>query len=151
MRRKSPKNKSNIPIGKKDKKGTLITNHLGLKNLYLKTYKQRLRNRPIKTGFEEIKELKIILFNLRKQLCAKRESNPWEIKNLESAMKSLKKDKTRDPNGWINEIFKEDVAGTNLKISMLTLFNRIRTENYFPEFMRKTDITHPLQRKRRQE
>ena len=66
---------------------------------------------------------------------------PWEIKNLESAMKSLKKDKARDPNGWINDIFKEGVAGTNLKISMLTLFNRIRTENYFPEFMRKADIT----------
>ena len=52
-------------------------------------------------------------------MCAKRESDPWEMKNLENAMKSLKKDKARDPNGWINDLFKDGVAGTNLKISML--------------------------------
>ena len=41
LKRKTPKIKSSIPIGKKDRKGNLITNHLGLKKLYLKTYKQR--------------------------------------------------------------------------------------------------------------
>ena len=55
-------------------------------------------------------------------------------------MKSLKKNKARDPNGWINDLFKEGVAGTNLKLSMLKLFNKIKIENYIPDFMRKADI-----------
>ena len=68
LKRKYPKVQSTFPVGKKNRKGMLITNHMGLKNLYLKTYKERLRNRPIKEGFEEIKSLKLVLFNLRKKL-----------------------------------------------------------------------------------
>ena len=141
LKRKSPKNKPSIPIGKKDSKGNLISNHLGLKKLYLKTYKQRLRNRPIQTGFEELQELKMVLFKLRKNLCKNRETEPWEMKNLEKAIKTLKIEKARDPNGWINELFKEGVAGNNLKLSMLKLFNKIKTENFFAEFMKKAEIT----------
>ena len=126
---------------KKDRKGNLITNHLGLKNLYLKTYKQRLRNRPIQTGFKEIENLKSILFNLRNKLCEGRKSDPWKMEHLENAIKTLKKNKARDPNGWINELFRKDVAGNNLKLSMLKLFNKIKTENFIPTFMRKADIT----------
>ena len=91
LKRKNPKIKSNIPVGKKDRKGNLVTNHLGLKNLYLKTYKQRLRNRPIQKGFEEIENLKNMLFDLRKQLCEKTKSDPWEKSHLEKAIKTLKK------------------------------------------------------------
>ena len=141
LKRKNPKIKSTVPIGKKDRKGNLITNHLGLKNLYLKTYKQRLRNRPIQTGFKEIENLKSILFNLRNKLCEGRKSDPWKMEHLENAIKTLKKNKARDPNGWINELFRKDVAGNNLKLSMLKLFNKIKTENFIPTFMRKADIT----------
>ena len=63
------------------------------------------------------------------------------MKDLEAAMKELKKDKSRDPNGWLNELFKEGVSGNNLKICMLNLFNRIKFENYFSDFMRKADVT----------
>ena len=49
-----PKSKSQFPIGKKDLKGNVITNHIGLKKLYLKTYQERLRNRPIKKEFEDL-------------------------------------------------------------------------------------------------
>ena len=52
----------------------------------------------------------------------------------------MKNDKSRDPNDWINEIFKPDVAGKNLKLSMLKLFNRIKDKNEIPEFIRKADI-----------
>ena len=141
LKRKFPKTKSNIPMGKKDRKGNVISNHLGLKELYLKTYKHRLRNRPVQKEFEEIKDLKMILFNLRKKVCKNRKSEPWNMKNLDDAIKSLKKDKARDPNGWINELFKEGVAGNNLKVSMLRLFNKIKNENHLPDFMRKANMT----------
>ena len=88
---KSPKVQSAIPVGKKDRKGNLITNHKGLKQLYLKTYIDRLRNRPIKDDFEDLKTLKLVLFNLRKQLCEGEKSKPWEMKHLEAALKELKR------------------------------------------------------------
>ena len=55
LKRKFPKNIPVVPVGKKDGTGNIITNHEGLKNLYLKTYIHRLRNRPIKSDFEELK------------------------------------------------------------------------------------------------
>ena len=113
LKRKFPKINSSFPVGKKDRKGNLITNHEGLKKFYFKTYINRLRNRPMKDGFEELKELKDILFKLRLKLCKKQKSKPWDMKDLEAAQKELKKDKSRDPNGWLNELFKEGVAGNN--------------------------------------
>ena len=50
-----------------------------------------------------------------------------------------KEGKARDPNGWTNELCNE-VAGKDLKISMLKLFNKIKTENYIPEFIQKADV-----------
>ena len=63
------------------------------------------------------------------------------MKHLEQALKALKKIKSRDPNGWINELFKDGVAGYNLKLSLLHIFNKIKEENYIPDFMRLADIS----------
>ena len=49
-------------------------------------------------------------------------------------------DKARDPNGWVNDIFKDGVAGRDLKHSMLNFFNKMRDENYIPDFMRLADV-----------
>ena len=58
LKRKYPKCTPSISVGKKDKSGNIVTNHEGLKKLYLQTYMHRLRNRPIKEGFEELKAFK---------------------------------------------------------------------------------------------
>jgi hypothetical protein len=42
LKRRYPKIVTPVPVGKKDHRGNLITNHEGLKKLYLKTYIQRL-------------------------------------------------------------------------------------------------------------
>ena len=51
-----PKCKASVPVGKKNKSGIMVTNHENLKKLYLNTYKHRLRSRPIKEDFKNIKE-----------------------------------------------------------------------------------------------
>ena len=66
-----------------------------------------------------MKEMKYRLFNARLKLASTRKSEPWEMKNLEAAIKGLKKGKARDPNGWANELFKDEVAGKDLKRSLL--------------------------------
>jgi hypothetical protein len=53
--------------------------------------------------------------------------------DLEFILKQMKEGKARVPNGWTNELFFNDVAGKNLKISM-------KTENCIPDFIRKADV-----------
>ena len=91
-------------------------------------------------GFEDIKKMKTELFNLRIDLAKRRKSQPWTLTHLEAAIKYLKKDKARDPNGLINELFKDEVAGKDLKISILSLLNKIREENFIPDFVQLADV-----------
>ena len=101
LKDKYPKILPAIPVGKKDQRGNIITSHIGFKKLYLQTYKHRLRNRPIKMDFEEILQLRTDLFNLRLRLAQTRKSVPWTMEDLDKALAALKKNKARDPNGWI--------------------------------------------------
>jgi hypothetical protein len=56
-------------------------------------------------------------------------------------LKKLKNNKTRDPQGLINEIFKPGVIGMDLKLAILNLFNGIKVELYFPQFLQFANIT----------
>ena len=66
---------------------------------------------------------------------------PWRMSHLESAISKLKNYKSKDPDGYINEIFKSEVAGTDLKESLLILCNRLKVENKIPSFMNTANIT----------
>ena len=58
LKKVCPKFKSNVPVAKKDFKGKLITEPKEIKKLLAKEYKQRLRNRPTRPDFYEIKNRK---------------------------------------------------------------------------------------------
>ena len=77
---------------------------------------------------------------MRLKISQNKKSKTWNMKDLESVLKELKPQKARDPNGWINEIFSSEVAGKNLKISMLKLFNKMKEQNFLPQFLRKADV-----------
>ena len=53
------------PMAKRDKNGDLVSNPETLKQLYVDTYKDRLRHRIISTGYEDLEKQKTFLFNLR--------------------------------------------------------------------------------------
>ena len=141
LKKKYPKTSTQTPVGKLDKSGNLITSHSGLKDLYLSTYLHRLRSRPIKSEMNEIRQLKEDLLAVRLDLANRNKSVPWNMNDLESVLKTLKPGTSRDPNGWVRDLFSSDVAGKNLKLSMLTMFNKIKSENFIPEFIRKADVT----------
>ena len=63
-----PKIKPNLPVAKKNLKKQLITNADELKELYLNTFKYRLRHRPAQPGYEEIIDLQEELLRLRLEL-----------------------------------------------------------------------------------
>ena len=140
LKKKFPKNLSAVPVAKKNKSGKIITDHKELKHLYLDTYIQRLRNRPIKQDFNEIKNIKEDLFNERLELSLKKKSEPWKMSNLEKVLKALKKDKARDPNGWSNELFMDGIAGSHLKASLLDFLNKMKEKNIIPDFVRLADV-----------
>ena len=60
---------------------------------------------------------------------------------LVKVLKSLKKDKSRDPQGLINELFRPEVAGSDLQNSILLLLNLIKKEQKVPIFLRSANIT----------
>ena len=140
LKQMNPKVSPAVPVGKQDISGNIITNHESLKHLYLNMYINRLRDRPISPGFEKIKDLKMNLFEMRLKLASSIKSKDWTLENLDRVLKQLKNNKARDPNGLVNELFKQGVAGKDFKNSLLTLFNKIKQENKIPDYLKLADV-----------
>ena len=68
-------------------------------------------------------------------------SPPWIQSELELAVKSLKNNKTPDPNGMINEIFKAGCAGSDLQEFLLILYNGMKESQFIPSFIPLENIT----------
>ena len=111
-----------------------------MKELYLETFKHRLRHRPAQPGYESFLDLQEELFQLRLELAKLKKTKPWTMTDLDDALKQLKSGKCRDPEGLIRDIFKEEVIGDDLKNSMLVLLNKSRSEGKLPSFMQQFNI-----------
>ena len=68
-------------------------------------------------------------------------TNPWEMADLEIVLKNLKNNESREPNGLINELFKEETAGDDLKRATLILMNRIKDQLIYPKCLEACNIT----------
>ena len=68
-------------------------------------------------------------------------SPQWKINELDKVLKSLTNNKTRDPLGMINEVFKIGCAGDDLKIALLELLNGSKCNQLIPEYMNLSHIT----------
>ena len=130
-----------VPMGKLDEVGNLVTVPSALRSLYLNHYQERLKHKKIKDEYIENYDKKVLLWDLRYDYLKENKSNDWTEENLELALKSLKSNKTRDPSGYINELFKQPVIGQDLKIALLSLVNGIKKEFYTPFTMQMANIT----------
>ena len=135
-----PKNPPNLPEAKKDINGKIITSHKDYKNLYLDSFVHRLRWRPIRDEYEDLFKLKEQLFEMRLQLSKLNKSPCWTEQQLNRVLASLKDNKSRDPHGIINELFKPGVGGKKLVSSLLIMLNKIKQEITIPEFMELSNI-----------
>ena len=59
---------------------------------------------------------------------------------LEKILNSLQPKKCRDPHGYINELCKRASAGTDLKLSILHMLNRIKDSLEIPETMKNVNV-----------
>ena len=115
--------------------------------MYLDTYSDRLSHRKMKPEFEDILHLKNKLWKMRLELCSEVKTKKWNEKNLNTVLKKLKNNKTRDPHGLVNEIFKPRVAGDQLKCTLLSLMNGTKSESIVPTPLRLANISSIWKRK----
>ena len=81
------------------------------------------------------------MWELRFESLKETPAEPWTLEDLEKATKSLKNDQSRDPNNMINELFKPNIAGSDLKRALVELMNLVLISLYLPEYMEYADIT----------
>ena len=130
-----------------DQDGNIITNPEKIQDLALDMYKKRLENRKIKEKFEHIQEEKEQLCYKRLEIAKNNKTEPWTIDDLETVLNHLKKNKSRDPLGYTNEIFRPEVAGKDLKKAILNLMNKIKETQTFPEALEVCNISSIWKRK----
>ena len=63
------------------------------------------------------------------------------MEELDKVLKSLKNGKSKDPNNYICELFKEGVVRKDLKLSILMMMNEMKTEVTVPDCLRRANIT----------
>ena len=136
-----PKFAENLPTAKKSHEGRIVTDPKALKSLLANEYKERLRTRPTRPDLKENDKYKNIIFNMKMKIASLNKSQEWTIEDLEKALKCLKKKKSRDHQGLLNEIFRPEVIGEDLKSSLLTMFNRIKKEQKIPYFFNVANVT----------
>ena len=136
-----PKMKHILPSAKKNHLGRIISSKNDVRKLLEKEFKNRLRQRPYRDDLISTHFRRNRLFEMKLKLAEQNKSQPWSMEELETALRDLKRNKSRDFEGLVNEIFKNDVVGNNLKKSLLIMFNGIKDEGIIPEFMNYSNIT----------
>ena len=141
LKRISPKVKPLLPTAKRNHKGNIVSGPKELKILLAKEYKNRLRLRPVRPDLMKMRIRKNILFHQKLKIAEAKKTPKWTQSDLEKALSDLKKEKSRDSEGLINELFKEGTIGDNLKSSLVMMFNKMKDENTIPSFLKFANIT----------
>ena len=141
MEKICPKFKQDVPVAKYNHQGILITEPDEMKKLLASEFKERFRTRPERPDLVGLMERKMLIFKLLYKLSSGIQCPDFQIRDLEKALSDLKNKKSRDPQGYVNEVFKPGIIGNDLKQSLLYLFNSMKNENFCPEFMRLSNVT----------
>ena len=129
-----PKCGTTLPTAKKNHRGKIVSGPHELKKLLAKEYKERLRSRPVRPDLLEFEGRKKMIFKMKMKLAESTKSPEWTMSDLDRALRDLKRNKSRDNEGFINELFKPDVIGNNLKMSLLLMFNKAKKKHDLPIF-----------------
>ena len=135
-----PKNAKVPPTVKKNHVGKVVTSRKGLLKLYRETFIHRLRQRPVKQDYKTIFDLKMELCHKRLKVVSKIKSEIWNEEFFLKTLNELKNEKSRDPHGFINELFKPKNIGKDLFYSLYELLKRVKAEQIIPNFMKFTNI-----------
>ena len=129
------------PCAMNDANGNLITSDKALEKRALQVYAERLEGNTVEDHLKDLEKDTNMLCELRVKVSTVNRTEPWTMDDLMEVLKHLKKDKSRDPEGWANELFKEETAGTDLVEAILKLMNLIKSKQEYPTILEKCNIT----------
>ena len=142
LKRKLSPKPSDPPTAMLDRNGNLLTDAKDIVDEAVKHYQDVLSDKPIDEDYKHIQTEKEELCMERLKLASKIKTPDWTMSDINVVFKYLKKDKSRDPLGYPNELFKEGIAGDDLKLAVLKLMNKIKEKQQFPTCLRLCNITN---------
>ena len=129
------------PTAMLDSRGNLLTTDLAIEERALEVFENRLEGNNINDNLKTLEADTNKLCELRLKLSKLEKTKPWDIEDLKLALKGLAKDKSRDADGYANELFAITVAGDDLLLAVLKLLNCIKDRQQFPKAFKKCNIT----------
>ena len=105
LKKKLHKSFNEPPSAMRNSDGELLTRKQNILDETVKYYCKVLENRKIKEGLENHQNKREDLAKARMNIAKEKRTEDWDIEYLEAALKGLKKDKSSDALGYINEHF----------------------------------------------
>ena len=136
------------PTAMLDSRGNLLTTDQAIERRALEVFSNRLEGNEMKDSLKDLESDTQKLCELRLKLAKANKTKPWDMEDLTFALKGLAKNKSRDADGYANELFAITVAGDDLLLAVLKLLNSIKDQQQFPRAFEKCNIT-PLHKKKR--
>ena len=135
------------PTAMRDSKGNLLTGKRDILEETVKHYEKVLKNRPIKEELKGYQKEREDLASARMKMASQNKTDDWTMDDLDKVLTGLKSNKSRDALGYLNELFKPKVIGSDLKLAILKLMNRIKQTQEYPKCLELCNITSIFKRK----
>ena len=119
--------------------GTLLTSSKSIEERALEVYINRLKPNKIEDHLISYEETENKLCALRLKSTKTKVTEPWNMEDINQAIKDLDNGKSRDALGHANELFK--CAGSDFKLAILKFMNHMKREHRFPEALEVCNIT----------
>ena len=130
------------PTAMQNSKGKLLTNEKDIREEAMNHYKKVFTDKSIGKEYEQYRIEREALCMKHLDECSKVKTPDWTVSEVTYALKCLKRGKSKDPYDIPNELFKPDVAGTNLISAITKLMNRVKSELIFPTHLNVANVTN---------
>ena len=135
------------PTAMLDQKGNLVTTKSTLEKLTIDVYTNRLKPNKIKDSLKVHEVQQEELWKKRLKEAQGNITPDWTMDDLDTVLKQLKNNKSRDPMGFTNELFKPECAGEDMKKAVLKMSNCIKKQQVFPKALGLCNITSLYKKK----
>ena len=95
----------------------------------------------MKAKLNDLHTFKTDRWNIKLKNLQTRITPDWTETDLDLVLKGLRRNKTRDPHGLVNELFKPGVMGRPMKLSLLKLLNKVKSEQKLPDHFQYANIS----------
>ena len=129
------------PTAMLDSMGNLVTSRSGIEKLTVNTFQERLKPWKIREDLQVYEKQREELCDKRLKKAQENKTPPWTLEDLDIVLKQLKTNKSRDPLGFGNELFRPENAGSDLKLAVLKMMNQVKDQQVVPTSFKYCNIS----------